>query len=170
MDTTELSNTEKLHTAANAVTHAAAHAAAHTAAHAAPHAAAHAAAQAAAHAAAHQVANTAVHAAAHAVKSTTYLMYLNHSTSISCIYLLVVKSTSSVHLGLRYSKKSYLLQQKYLQYSITHSITHSKTHSFTQRYIHLGHTQHFKSNIFYKLICFNVSLKIILVINSCHIH
>ena len=42
-------------------------------------------------------------------------MYLSHSTAICCIQQLVVKSTSCVHLGIRYSKKSYLLQQKYLQ-------------------------------------------------------
>ena len=32
-----------------------------------------------------------------------------------CIRLLVVKSTSALHLGKRYSKKSYLLKQRYLQ-------------------------------------------------------
>ena len=55
------------------------------------------------------------HVEENVVKSITYLMYLNHSTSICCIRLLVVKSTSAVHLGIRYSKKSYHLQQKYLQ-------------------------------------------------------
>ena len=40
-------------------------------------------------------------------------MYLSHSKSICCICLLVVKSTSAVHLGKRYSKKLYPLQQKY---------------------------------------------------------
>ena len=46
----------------------------------------------------------------------TYLMYLSHTTSISCTHLLVVESTSAIHLGKRYSKKLYLLQQKYLQF------------------------------------------------------
>ena len=67
------------------------------------------------------------------VKSTTYLMYLSHSTSICCICLLVIKITSSVHLGIRYSKKSHLLQQKYLQCSISHSITHTALHTFSRK-------------------------------------
>ena len=52
------------------------------------------------------------------VKSKTYLLYLSHSTSICCIRLLVVKSTSALHLGKRYTKKLYLLQQKYLQCNV----------------------------------------------------
>ena len=42
-------------------------------------------------------------------------MYLSQSTAICCIQWLVIKSTSCIQLGIRYSKKSYLLQQKYLQ-------------------------------------------------------
>ena len=49
------------------------------------------------------------------VKSTTYLLYLSHRPSICCIRLLVVKGTCALNLGIRYSRKLYLLQQKYLQ-------------------------------------------------------
>ena len=69
------------------------------------------------------------------VKSMTYLLYLSHSTSICCIPLLVVKSTSALHLGKRYSKKSYLLQQKYLQCSVSYKlflITQTECISFTK--------------------------------------
>ena len=44
------------------------------------------------------------------VKSKTYLLYIK-----MLFMFLVVKSTSALYLGMRYSKKSYLLQQKYLQ-------------------------------------------------------
>ena len=49
------------------------------------------------------------------VEGTTFMMYLSHITSISSIHHLVVKFKSQLHLEWNYSKKSYDLQQKYLQ-------------------------------------------------------
>ena len=53
------------------------------------------------------------------VKTTANKMYFSHSIVIHCIQHLVVKSTSLVHLEMRCSKKSKLLQQKYLQCGLT---------------------------------------------------
>ena len=42
-------------------------------------------------------------------------MWSSQCTAVCHILRITVISTSGVHLGIRYSKKSYLLQQKYLQ-------------------------------------------------------
>ena len=65
------------------------------------------------------------------VGGTTNQTYLSHSTAICCIQRLVVKSTSCVHLGINYSKKSQILQQKYLQcrgYTCIHVLSEIRWH------------------------------------------